>query len=77
MLTSTKPVVKGPLDGNIFAVAAACSMALKRAGMNDKVNEMQTKIMNAESYDKALCVCMEYVKFDLDGDDNDDEEDDA
>jgi hypothetical protein len=75
MTTSTKPVVKGPLDGNIFSVAAACSTALKRAGMRDKVEEMQTKIMNAESYDKALCVCMDYVVFDLGGDDNVDESD--
>jgi hypothetical protein len=79
MTTSTKPVVKGPIDGNIFGIVASCSVALRRAGMNDKIQEMRTKIENSESYDAALCVCMEYVDFDLSDEDaeEENEEDDS
>jgi len=71
--TSTKPIVKGPVDGNIFSVAAACSNAMRRAGLKDKVNEMSERILNSDSYDAALRVCMDYVDFDL-GDNSDDDD---
>lgn len=63
--TSTKPIVKGPVDGNIFSVAAACASAMRRAGLKDKVNEMNERIVNADSYNAALRVCMDYVEFDI------------
>lgn len=31
-----KPVVNGPVDGNIFGVMGVCSKALKRAGLKDQ-----------------------------------------
>jgi len=60
-----KPTVHGPVDGNIFAVMAATSRALKRAGLRDKVAEMQKKVTSSGSYSEALGVCMDYVDFDL------------
>jgi len=61
----TKPVVTGPVDGNIFAVMGAVSRALKDAGQRNKVSEMQNRVMSSSSYDEALCICMEYADFDL------------
>ena len=61
----TKPVVTGPVDGNIFAVMGAVSRALKDAGQRNKVSEMQNRIMSSSSYDEALRICMEYADFDL------------
>lgn len=66
MPTSTKPIVRGPIDGNIFTILGASTKALKRAGLNDEATELQTKVLNADSYSAALKICMEYVKFDLD-----------
>ncbi len=63
--TESKPIVKGPVNGNIFAVVGACHRALRKAGMGDKCDELSEKVMNADSYDAALCVCMDYVEFDL------------
>lgn len=60
-----KPIVKGPVDGNIFAVLGAATTAMKRGGLRDKVEELQTKVLNADSYNEALRHCMEYVEFDL------------
>ena len=61
----TKPVVTGPVDGNIFVVMGAVSRALKDAGQRNKVSEMQNRVMSSSSYDEALCICMEYADFDL------------
>ena len=61
----TKPVVTGPVDGNIFAVMGAVSRALKDAGQRNKVSEMQNRVMSSSSYDGALRICMEYADFDL------------
>ena len=59
-----KPVVKGPIDGNAFAVMGAVIRALKKAGQGDKVTEYQAKAMNG-NYDHLLAVSMDYVAFDL------------
>lgn len=73
-----KPIVKGPIDGNMFGIMAACSIALRRAGQSDKIQEMRTRITNSNSYGEALDVCMEYVQFDLSENNADDDcEDDA
>ena len=62
----SKPVVKGPIDGNAFAVMGAVCKALKKAGQGDKVKEYQSKAMSGD-YDHLLVTSMEYVDFDLDG----------
>lgn len=59
-----KPVVKGPVDGNAFAVIGAARKALRRAGQGDKVEEM-TKKATSGDYDHLLAVIQEYVEFDL------------
>ena len=60
---SDKPTVLGPVNGNIFAVMAAASRALKKAGLDTA--EMQERVTSSGSYDEALGICMEYVDFDL------------
>lgn len=62
-----KPVVKGPVDANIFAVMGAASRALKRAGLADKAEEMRSRVWSTKSYEDALGVIVieEYVEFDL------------
>ncbi len=61
----TKPVVKGPIDGNAFAVMGAVIRALKKAGDADKVKEYKQRAV-AGDYNHLLAVSMEYVDFDLD-----------
>ena len=61
---TNKPVVKGPIDGNAFAVMGAVTKALKRAGLADKVAEYRAKAM-ASDYNNLLLVSLEYVDFDL------------
>lgn len=63
-MANVKPVVKGPIDGNAFAIMGAVTKALKRAGLVDKVAEYRTKAM-AGDYNNLLAVSMEYVDFDL------------
>ena len=62
-----KPVVAGPIDGNIFAVLGACRRALERAGRHGDVEAMNDRVFASASYRDALAVCMEYVDFDLAG----------
>lgn len=59
-----KPVVKGPVDGNAFAVMGAVVRALKRAGQADKVAEYRQKAMSGD-YNNLLAVSMEYADFDI------------
>ena len=59
-----KPIVKGPVDGNAFAVMGAVSKALNKAGQRDKVKEYMDKAMSGD-YNHLLRVSMEYVDFDL------------
>ena len=60
-----KPIVKGPVDGNIFAILGAASKALKHIDQHNKVNEMFRRATSTHSYDEALSVIMEYVEFNL------------
>jgi hypothetical protein len=60
-----KPIVSGPVDGNIFGVMGAASKALKKVGMYKESEEMCNKVFNAHSYDEALQICMAYVEFNL------------
>jgi hypothetical protein len=59
-----KPVVKGPIDGNAFAIMGAVCKALRQAGQGDKVKEYTDKATSGD-YNHLLAVSMEYVDFDL------------
>ena len=48
-------------DGNVFVQLGIASKALKHAGQYDKTSEMTRRVMEADSYDKALAVICEYV----------------
>ncbi len=69
-----KPIVKGPVDGNAFAIMAAVGTALKKAGQGANVKEYQKKAMSGD-YNHLLATSMEYVEFDLGDGDKDDERD--
>ena len=61
-----KPVVEGPVNGNIFAVTGVAARTMRRAGIdNGTVYEMQKRVTSSSSYHEALSVVMEYVEFDL------------
>jgi hypothetical protein len=55
-------------DGNVFNLMSICSLALEKAGMPDKAQEMIDRITTMEEptyehitgYDKALQIMMEY-----------------
>jgi hypothetical protein len=63
---SEKPVVKGPVDGNAFAVLGAVKRALEQAGQGDKVKGYMAKATSGD-YDNLLRVSIEYVECDLEG----------
>jgi hypothetical protein len=65
MVEQDKPVVKGPIDGNAFAVMGAVKRALREAGRGDLVEEYITKAISGD-YDNLLAVSQEYVDFDFD-----------
>ena len=48
-------------SGNIFRVMGIASKALKRAGFRDEAEDMQGRILKAESYDQALQIIMHYT----------------
>ena len=60
-----KPVAKViGKNGNVFNVLGICALALKRAGQNDKVAEMQNRVFDLQkekSYNDALAIMSEYV----------------
>jgi len=49
-------------NGNIFNLAAIASKALRKAGQEDKVKEMQNKVIKSGNYEAAIAVLMEYVE---------------
>lgn len=51
-------------DGNVFNLIGIASRTLKRAGQREQADEMKKRIMGgeADSYDKALQIIMEYVE---------------
>lgn len=58
-----KPKVRlSGTDGNVFALLAQCSRALRKAGQADKSKELQQKVFKAASYDEALRLMMEYCE---------------
>jgi hypothetical protein len=57
-----KPVCKLiGTDGNVFSIIGLVVSALKNAGFSERADEFREKAFNAESYDKVLQLCMEYV----------------
>ena len=52
-------------DGNIFAVLGRAAGLLRRAGMEDEVKEMSTRVMSCGSYGEALRIISEYVRTEL------------
>lgn len=56
-----RPVVKGPINGNIFAVLGASVRELPRA----KADELRDRVFHAPSYSDALNIIQEYVEFEL------------
>lgn len=65
-----KPVVTGPIDGNIFAVLGACRQALERADRPADAKALTERVFTTRSYHDALAVCLGYVDFDLGGEDD-------
>jgi hypothetical protein len=49
-------------DGNVFNLIGLASRTLKKAGLQEQADEMIGKCFNAESYDEALRIIMEYVE---------------
>jgi hypothetical protein len=61
-----KPVVKGPVDGNIFAVMGAAASAMKRSKVDSQhMTTMYNRVKKSKSYEEALSVICEYVTFRL------------
>jgi len=60
---ASKPVVKLPIDGNIFGILGACTRALKRAGKSADAEKLSDRVFKSDSYDEALSICQEYVTF--------------
>lgn len=57
-----KPVCKlSGTDGNVFALMGRVTSTLKRAGQQDKAEELAAKVWDCSSYDEALQLFMEYV----------------
>ena len=57
-----KPVCKLlGTDGNVFALMGRVTSTLKRAGQQDKAEELAAKVWDCSSYDEALQLFMEYV----------------
>ena len=69
--TPERPVIYGPVDGNIFSVVGAAREAMRRAGESrELLTELSNRIMQAGSYNEALVIVGEYVDFDFGGDDD-------
>jgi len=59
----TAPIIGG--DGNVYSVVGTCRDALRRCGFSEESKELVDRIMHkheADSYDKALVICMEYCE---------------
>ena len=54
-------------DGNVFALIARSCRALRNAGYPDKAEELNRRITvdeEAENYDAALAIILEYIDAD-------------
>jgi hypothetical protein len=59
-----RSIVRGPIDGNAFAIMGAVKNALLRAGQADQVEGALARMASGD-YNNLLRVAMEYVDFDL------------
>ena len=62
-----KPVVRGPVDGNAFAVMGAVIRALRAAGRSEEEISDYRERATSGDYDNLLCISQEFVDFDLEG----------
>lgn len=61
-----KPVMElAGQDGNVFSILGRASGLLRRAGMENEVKEMSSRVMACGSYDEALQIISEYVQTEL------------
>lgn len=65
-------------DGNVFAILGATSSALRRAGKRKELDEFQKRLNEEQanpnaSYHSMLALCSEYVEFNLDTGDEDED----
>jgi len=51
-------------DGNVFALTAKVTQALRSAGQDDKCQEFNKRLLVCKSYDDALVLMLEYVDVD-------------
>lgn len=63
---NNKPIVKGPIDGNVYAVIGAVCQTLRKAHYPDTAKECKERCLSAQSYDEVLQIVQEYVQFELD-----------
>lgn len=49
-------------DGNIFSILGRVGRALKEDDQEEKVKEVNSRVINSGSYDEALKIIMEYVE---------------
>ena len=49
-------------DGNVFAVVARAKRALVKAGYRSEADQMVDRVFQADSYDEALRIMLEYVE---------------
>jgi hypothetical protein len=60
-----KPVVRGPIDGNVFSVIGHVKRALQRAGQEQEAKEFVAAAFQQKSYGEVLSLALGYVEFDL------------
>ena len=49
-------------NGNVFNLLSICTKALKEAGQRDKAKELGEKLLEACSYEHALCLMAEFCE---------------
>jgi hypothetical protein len=63
MSDKTKPQVQlVGQDGNVFNLLNICVRALKKAGQYEESQELQKRVWECGSYEKALSIMLEYVE---------------
>lgn len=58
-------ISKSSPEGNVFCIIVKAQGILRAKGMNDKAKELQERVQNSHSYDKALEIIKEYVPFEF------------
>jgi len=62
---NNKPIVYGPVDGNVFSVIGAVVKTLRRAHYPDAATECRERCFSENDYDDVLTICQEYVDFEI------------